>query len=163
MTDSGELAGSTAAKTGARPPRLSALLVPLVLLAASALLLATAPMGGDFWWSDAPRHALNGAFVKDLVAAFPIHDPRGWAVDYYLQYPSLSILFYPPLFYAVEAVMFAVLASRISRRRRRSRSSSYCLRSALTGSLASFCRNGRRSASRSLLSARRRPPSGRAR
>lgn len=27
-----------------------------------------APVGGDFAWSDAPRHALNGIFVHDLVA-----------------------------------------------------------------------------------------------
>jgi 4-amino-4-deoxy-L-arabinose transferase-like glycosyltransferase len=81
----------------------------LVLLAASLALLATAPTGGNFSWSDAPRHALNGAFVKDLIAAFPWRDPKTWAIDYYLQYPSLTILFYPPLFYFIEAGVFALL------------------------------------------------------
>ena len=84
-------------------------LAAAIFIAANAVLLATAPVNGDFWWSDAPRHALNGAFVKDLIAAAPWHDPKTWAVDYYLQYPALSILFYPPLFYFVEAAMFAVL------------------------------------------------------
>jgi hypothetical protein len=79
----------------------------LVLFAATGALFATAPMRGDFWWSDAPRHALNGAFVKDFVAAMPLDDPAGWAVDYYLRYPALSILFYPPLFYGVEAIVYA--------------------------------------------------------
>ena len=80
----------------------------IVLAIVCAVLFATAPKGGDFWWSDAPRHALNGAFVKDLVAALP-HDPRGYATDYYLKYPALTILFYPPLLYAVLAPFYAVL------------------------------------------------------
>lgn len=83
--------------------------VALVLVLACVALMATAPSGDDFWWSDAPRHALNGAFVKDFVAALPWHDPQGWAMRYYLHYPALTILFYPPLFYPVEAAVFAVL------------------------------------------------------
>jgi 4-amino-4-deoxy-L-arabinose transferase-like glycosyltransferase len=88
--------------------RLDRALVAIVFLAANAALFATAPVNGDFWWSDAPRHALNGAFLKDFVAAMPWHDPKGWAVDYYLQYPALTIFFYPPLFYGVEAIVFAL-------------------------------------------------------
>lgn len=83
--------------------------VAAVLVAAAVALFLTAPTDGDFWWSDAPRHALNGAFVRDFVAAMPWRHPAAWAVDYYLQYPSLSILFYPPLFYGVEAIVFALV------------------------------------------------------
>ena len=79
-----------------------------VLLAASAILLATSPSDGDFSWSDAPRHALNGAFVKDFIASLPWRHPVEWAENYYLQYPALSILFYPPLFYFFEAAFYAV-------------------------------------------------------
>jgi 4-amino-4-deoxy-L-arabinose transferase-like glycosyltransferase len=82
--------------------------VMVIFFAANAALFATAPVNGNFWWSDAPRHALNGAFVKDFIAAAPWHDPKTWAVNYYLQYPALSILFYPPPFYFVEAAMFTV-------------------------------------------------------
>lgn len=81
----------------------------VVLVVAAALLLSTAPTDGAYWWSDAPRHALNGAFVRDLVADMPVQAPRQWAVDYYFRYPALTILFYPPLFPAAEAVVFAVL------------------------------------------------------
>lgn len=84
------------------------MLVTAVLVAAAVALFLTAPTAGDFWWSDAPRHALNGAFVRDFVAAMPWRHPMAWAVSYYLQYPSLSILFYPPLFYGVEAIVFAL-------------------------------------------------------
>lgn len=90
-------------------PRMEQATVAVVLLLASLALLFTSPTAGDFWWSDAPRHALNGAFVKDLVAAFPWRHPAIWAYDYYLKYPALTILFYPPLFYIVEAGVFAVL------------------------------------------------------
>lgn len=80
----------------------------IAIVITGAALLATSPLGGDFAWSDAPRHALNGAFLKDFIAAMPRH-PVAWAESYYLQYPSLSILFYPPLFYVFEAAAFAVL------------------------------------------------------
>jgi hypothetical protein len=85
-----------------------------VLTAAAAILLTasilyvTAPIAGDFQYSDAPRHALNGAFFLDLLRSHPIADPVGWAAAYYLQYPALTILFYPPLFHFVEAGMFAM-------------------------------------------------------
>jgi hypothetical protein len=88
--------------------RLDRAVVAVLFIAANAALLATAPVNGDFWWSDAPRHALNGAFIKDFIAASPWHNPKGWAINYYLQYPSLTILLYPPLFYCFEAVMYAL-------------------------------------------------------
>jgi hypothetical protein len=80
----------------------------LIALAVAALFM-TAPTAGDFWWFDAPSHAMNGVFVRDLVAAMPVRDPRGFAEDYFTTYPALSILFYPPLFYVFEAAVFAVL------------------------------------------------------
>lgn len=82
--------------------------VAAVLLLAAGLLFLSAPRDGEFWWSDAPRHALNGAFVKDLVAAHPWADPAGWAMQYYVKYPALTILFYPPLFYFVLAPFYAL-------------------------------------------------------
>lgn len=88
--------------------RLERAAIASVLVAAAAALFATAPAQGDFSWSDAPRHALNGAFIKDFIEAAPWHDPRSWAINYYLQYPALTVLFYPPLFYLVEAAAYAL-------------------------------------------------------
>ena len=79
-----------------------------LLVALLGLLFLQAPAHGDFYWSDAPRHALNGAFVKDLIGAFPVSDPARFAESYYLQYPALTILFYPPLFYFTLAPAFAI-------------------------------------------------------
>ncbi len=79
-----------------------------VFLLGTFLLWLTAPHNGEFWWSDSPRHALNGVFIKDLVVATPWRDPASWAMQYYFQYPALTILFYPPLFYVVSAPFYAL-------------------------------------------------------
>ncbi len=83
--------------------------VCLLLLGVAVLLLfLTSPRAGNFWWSDAPRHAMDGVFYYDLARALPFSHPKQWAMDYYLQYPALSVLFYPPLFPLVEAVFFGL-------------------------------------------------------
>jgi hypothetical protein len=100
---------TAAAGSGARVvrERLERAAIAGAIVAASVALTATAPVNGDFGWSDAPRHALDGAFIKDFVSAAPWHDPKAWAINYYLQYPSLTILVYPPLFSIVEAASYA--------------------------------------------------------
>lgn len=79
----------------------------LLILLANVLLFLSVPLN-DYWWSDAPRHALNGVFLRDFFATLPLDDPRQYAVDYYMQYPALTILFYPPLFPSVAAIFFAL-------------------------------------------------------
>src|SRR6266852_9337259 len=80
----------------------------LLLFLAVLILFQTSPTNGDFWWSDAPRHALDGAFYRDLLHDLPLDRIKEYAIDYYLQYPALTILFYPPLFPLVEALFFAL-------------------------------------------------------
>lgn len=80
----------------------------LVFALGVVLLWTSAPQNGEFWWSDSPRHALNGVFIQDLIAAFPWRDPAQFAAQYYVQYPALTILFYPPLFYVISAPFFAL-------------------------------------------------------
>ena len=86
----------------------SALPGTIVLACACAILLLTAPTNGDFWWFDAPGHAMDGVFVHDFVTAMPWRDPVRFAIDYYMRYPAVTILFYPPLFPIVEAFFFAL-------------------------------------------------------
>jgi hypothetical protein len=81
----------------------------LVILLANCLLFATSPKEGAFWWSDAPRHALNGAFFYDLFRTLPLSHLKEFAVNYYFQYPALTILFYPPAFAIAEALVFRLL------------------------------------------------------
>ena len=82
--------------------------IVLLLAIGVGLLFLGAPHHGAFDWSDAPRHALNGVFVKDLVAAMPLDDPSAYAYAYYAKYPALTILFYPPLFYIISAPFYAL-------------------------------------------------------
>lgn len=103
------VAGSSAASHASPRVAVKDMVVAAALYLVGAILLwLTAPHDGEFWWSDSPRHALNGVFIKDLVAAFPWRDPAGFAAQYYVQYPALTILFYPPLFYLVSAPFFAI-------------------------------------------------------
>ena len=81
----------------------------LGLLAITVVMYASLPKHGDIWWSDASRNALNGAFVLDFLREAPFHHPLEFAYDYYRQWPALTILFYPPLFYVVLAAVYAVL------------------------------------------------------
>ncbi|MES2072221.1 MAG: glycosyltransferase family 39 protein [Pseudomonadota bacterium] len=84
------------------------ILVLLGLALAVAILFAGAPANGAFDWSDAPRHALNGVFLKDYAAVGHLQNPVDFAYNYYAQYPALTILFYPPLFYFISAPFYAL-------------------------------------------------------
>ena len=80
----------------------------LLLAVAVFLLFKTSPRAGDFWWSDAPRHAMDGVFYYDLARNLPIGHLKEWAMDYYIQYPAITVLFYPPLFAVSEALFFSL-------------------------------------------------------
>ena len=58
--------------------------------------------------TDAARHAMNGAFICDLIRNGHLLHPITYAKIYYRQLPSLSMPFHPPLFPAIEAIFFAV-------------------------------------------------------
>lgn len=93
-------------ETAVRTRWLDALCI-LGLAAMTALLFASSPHDGDFWWSDAPRHAMDGVFLHDLMKDLPLGELRQYAMDYYVQYPALTLLFYPPGFAVAEAMVFA--------------------------------------------------------
>ncbi len=81
----------------------------LLLLAITLGIYFGLPRRGDIDWPDASRHALNGAFVLDFIEQAPWRHPIEFAYDYYRQWPALTILFYPPLFYGVLAAVYAAL------------------------------------------------------
>lgn len=87
--------------------RLSEAVTALAIFAIVTIgLWFSAPHNGEFWWSDSPRHALNGVFLKDMLEAFPWRAPAQFAMQYYVQYPALTILFYPPLFYILSVPFY---------------------------------------------------------
>jgi 4-amino-4-deoxy-L-arabinose transferase-like glycosyltransferase len=106
------LLGNTPASDARRPARFRLFEAAIgfgVLAIATILLFLTAPANGEFWWSESPRNALNGAFVLDFLRELPLDHPVRWAKDYYLKYPALTVLFYPPLLHIFLAMFYAVL------------------------------------------------------
>lgn len=72
-------------------------LLPIFILV--GFYFFTTPTGGDFWWYDASRHAMNGIFLRDFVMDGGILNPIKFSSLYYEQYPAINIGFYPPFFY----------------------------------------------------------------
>ena len=57
--------------------------------------------------TDAARHAMNGAFVYDMLRSGQWRHPVWYAEWYYARMPAISIPYHPPLFPAFEALVFA--------------------------------------------------------
>lgn len=79
----------------------------ILLAAVAAAIFLAAPLQSDYWWSDTPRHAMDGVFYLDLIRAMP-RDPKAWALAYYAQYPALTVGFYPPLGHLAFALGYAI-------------------------------------------------------
>jgi 4-amino-4-deoxy-L-arabinose transferase-like glycosyltransferase len=69
--------------------------------------------------TDASRHAMNGAFIYDMVRQGQAAHPMAYGQKYYSRMPALSMPFHPPGFPAIEALFYAVfgvnlLAARLA-------------------------------------------------
>ena len=58
--------------------------------------------------TDAARHAMNGAFIYDLMRMGYIQHPGGFGMTYYGHLPALSMPYHPPMFPAIESIFFAL-------------------------------------------------------
>jgi hypothetical protein len=81
--------------------------VGLVLAAWGYLCCLHWDNDGLWFQGDAPRHAMNGLFWRDLLRAPPT-DPYRYALAYYARYPAINPNLYPPGFYLLEALSFAL-------------------------------------------------------
>lgn len=62
-------------------------------------------VGGEpFFNNDETRHVMTGVFFRDLFIDLPIGHLRDYVVNYYLQYPALGLLIWPPMFYVIEGM-----------------------------------------------------------
>ena len=73
--------------------------VPILVLV--ALQLATFQFSEPIFFGDENRHVMTSIFFRDLLADRPLTDLRGYAENYYVQYPALGLLIWPPLFHAL--------------------------------------------------------------
>jgi hypothetical protein len=62
---------------------------------------------GLWYQGDAPSHAIDGAFLLDLMRRLPLH-PIEFAFNYYGRYPALTTSWYPPFFYFLEAIAYSL-------------------------------------------------------
>jgi hypothetical protein len=105
------------------PPLSRTRVGPRVWFAGALLVLALTQAlvwepGEPFYNNDENRHVMTGVFFRDLLLDRPIDNPQGYAVDYFLQYPALGLVVWPPLFYGIEGVFMlafgtSYLAARI--------------------------------------------------
>lgn len=58
---------------------------------------------------DGPRHALNGAFILDMLRHSKLLHPVQYGYWYYSRLPALSLPYHPPIFPVFEAAVYAVL------------------------------------------------------
>jgi hypothetical protein len=63
--------------------------------------------------TDAARHAMNGAFIYDLMRTGHIAHPIHYAKEYYGRLPGTSMPYHPPLFPAFEALFFALFGVKL--------------------------------------------------
>jgi hypothetical protein len=63
--------------------------------------------------TDAARHAMNGAFIYDMVRTGHITHPIQYAREYYGHLPGTSMPYHPPLFPAIEALFFALFGVKL--------------------------------------------------
>lgn len=80
----------------------------ILAIAGAVLFIAGLHWHNDgLWYPDAPLHAANGLFWWDLLGALPT-DPIEYTIRYYARYPVIKPAAYPPLFYLLEGVTFAL-------------------------------------------------------
>jgi len=83
-------------------------LIPILLALFFALWGLRGVGGSSIAEDDAPRHALNGAFLLDMVRQHQFEHPVQYGYWYYSRLPALSLPYHPPLFPAFEALVYSV-------------------------------------------------------
>ena len=93
----------------------SHLAILLFLAALTAIIGGRGLATGGFAWSDAPLHAMDGVFLHDLAIARPVASVHRWTEEYYLRHQCLGFLvYYPPLFAAIEATVFLLVGISVA-------------------------------------------------
>ncbi|MFM9965552.1 MAG: ArnT family glycosyltransferase [Planctomycetaceae bacterium] len=88
------------------------MVLPIALLIVIQLL--TFEASEPVFYGDENRHVMTSIFFRDLLADRPLSGLRGYAENYYVQYPALGLLIWPPLFHALTGVvMWAVGTSSL--------------------------------------------------
>ena len=66
-----------------------------------------------FFYNDETRHVMTGVYFRDLLHDMPVTHLRDYTINYYLQYPALGLLVWPPFFYFVEGLFMSVFGTSL--------------------------------------------------
>jgi Dolichyl-phosphate-mannose-protein mannosyltransferase len=61
--------------------------------------------------NDETRHLMTGVFFHDFFRDLPFQHIREYTVNYYLKYPALGLIIWPPLFYILEGLGMLVFGT----------------------------------------------------
>ncbi|MCZ6674105.1 MAG: glycosyltransferase family 39 protein [Verrucomicrobia bacterium] len=89
---------------------------PLIFLSVLVIALPNLflpEVSEPFFNNDETRHVMTGVFFRDFFADLPISEPKEYTIHYYLQYPALGLLVWPPLFHFIEGGVMLVLGTSI--------------------------------------------------
>lgn len=78
-------------------------LLGVVLILSLVQVLVYQP-SEPFFNNDETRHVMTGVFFRDFFVDSPLRDIREYTIRYYLQYPALGLLVWPPFFYFIEGL-----------------------------------------------------------
>jgi len=81
----------------------------LLILAVMTVLLLREIGNPSLGYPDADRILMDGVFILDFLKDFPVDHIYGYTVEYFGQYPALSIGYRPPFFPFVEALFNGIL------------------------------------------------------
>src|ERR1044071_5634626 len=66
-----------------------------------------------FFYNDETRHVMTGVYFRDLLHDLPLTHLGDYTVNYYLQYPALGLLVWPPFFYFVEGLAMTLFGTSL--------------------------------------------------
>ncbi len=85
-----------------------------VVAALALVQILIYPPSEPFFDKDETRHVMTGVFFRDLLHDLPFSHLQQYATNYYLQYPAIAILVWPPLFYFLEGVAMSLFGMSVA-------------------------------------------------
>lgn len=85
------------------------IVILIIFIAHAAKYEASAP----FYYNDETRHVMSSVYFRDVLHDLPIRNLREYTINYYLQYPALGLLVWPPFFYAVAGLAMTVFGTSL--------------------------------------------------
>ena len=90
-----------------------ALLLFALILALGLAHLLVSHSTEPFFYNDETRHVMTGVYFRDLLHDMPLTHLREYTINYYLQYPALGLLVWPPFFYFVEGLFMSLFGTSL--------------------------------------------------